>query len=92
MSTYVKGYKPPNEKWHAYKVIWDTCKAQKVEPPKEVSDFFDWTAPGDNGMQVDINEAIIHGAKPEHDMQEVIDIDITKLPADVTVIRFINSY
>lgn len=91
MHTHVSGFKPPDEKWQAYKLIWDTCKAQKVEVPKEVGDFFDWTSPNDHGMMVDISGAMVEGI-PDHDMQECFDIDITKLPKDVTVIRFSNNY
>lgn len=91
MYTYVKGFVPPDEKWQKMKTIWDACESAGVSTPKEVGDFFDWTSPTDAGMEVSLPGAVTEG-KGSHDMEQAWDVDISKLPKNVTIIRFVNSY
>lgn len=95
MNSYVLGFKPPDEKWKKMKAVWDTCKKAKVDPPKEVSDFFDDCAPDERGVVIDQTVLEEQGSVKEwndQDMCSGFEVDVTKLPKDVTVIRFVNSF
>ena len=90
MSTHVVGFKPADSKWKKMKAVWDACTAAGVDPPNEVEDFFDGIYPGDDpGMSVDIKSAVAEWSDEGCSGHEV---DVTKLPKDVTVIRFFNSW
>ena len=53
--------------------------------------FFDYATPDENGVEVDLHK---QGCASEYgrDGESGIEIDVTKLPADVKVIRFVNSW
>ena len=57
MSTYVLGFRPPDEKWRLMADIWNKCEAANVTPPKEVEDFFNDEPPDTAGVLVDIDNA-----------------------------------
>lgn len=95
MSTFVTGFKPPDEKWRRMKAIYDACHAAEIAPPQEVSDFFNWQKPTDTGVRIDgcVLEACgavrqIHDGHPESGYEIVIE----KLPKDVTVVRVENCW
>ncbi len=90
MSTYVVGFKPADAKWKKMKAIWDACNAADIYPPKEVEYFFDGQYPSDSpGMTANIESAVKEWFDEGCSGYEV---DVTKLPKDVTVIRFFNSW
>jgi hypothetical protein len=91
MSTHVVGFKPPDDKWKKMKAIYDACKAAQVNPPEEVEDFFSNGSPDDRGVEVSI-EKLPCTKKYNSDSEDGFEIDIKKLPPDVTVIRFYNSW
>ncbi len=94
MSTHVVGFKPPDDKWRKMKGIWDSCEEAGINPPKDVNDYFGGEAPGPAGVEVDEDALIECGAVKEHDgdMEDGYEIDVTKLPKDVKIIRVYNSY
>jgi hypothetical protein len=90
MSTSIQGFIPPDEKWKAYKDIYDKCKTLNIDAPQEVYDFFDGESPGNApGKLVQITQAI---SKPTNDDGDSWDVTIAKLPKNVTVIRFRNDW
>ena len=90
MSIHIAGFREADEKWNKMKAAWDTCKAAGVEIPDAVLVFFDDEYPGDKpGAEVKLGEAAKEWRDEYYNGYEV---DITKLPKDVTVIRFYNSY
>lgn len=91
MSTHIIGFKPPNEKWKRMKAVWDTCRAAGIDPPKEVYDFFEGEPPDASGIPVDLEDynCTMHYRE---DGNEGYEVHVTKLPLDVTVIRFYNSW
>lgn len=90
MSTHVYGFRPADEQWKRMKKIYDTCAEANVEIPSEVEDFFGGEEPGDKpGCEVELGKAI---SKYSADMQEGYEIDIAKLPKDVSIIRVVNSW
>lgn len=97
MSTRVEAIKPPNKKWEAMKAVYDACVAAGTSTPKEVDDFFNGGSPDTIGVIA----ATVHDStkllppwvtKVEREMESGFEIDVTKLPKDVTVVRFTNSY
>lgn len=94
MSMSVLGFKPPDAKWKAMKAIFDACESAGVAVPKEVDEFFGYDAPDDKGVDIDAEELRKCGALSEYqdDAQEGFEIDIKKLPKDVTTLRFYCSW
>lgn len=104
MSTHVIGIKPPDETWKKMKTAWEACEAAGIDPPKEVLAFFDHVKPDERGVVVDLKyfcnpesepkKTDLHPAvtKYKAEMQEGFEVDVTKLPLDVKIIRFYNSW
>lgn len=91
MSTHVVGIRPADEKWKKMKAAYDACMAAKVAVPKDVEEFFDYEPPDTLGVRIEI-EKLPCTSKYRDDMRDGFEVDIKKLPPDVTVIRFYNSY
>ena len=90
MSTHVVGYRPRNEEWDRQAAVWAACKAAGVEVPPATAAFFDHTDPtGLPGMEVGIKGAVTPFST---DYQHGFDVDLTKLPKGVTVLRFYNAW
>lgn len=87
MSTHVKGFVPPDERWQQMKAVWDACRAAGLEPPEEVTDFFDHQEPDPNGQEVEIPH---QEWKDSH--REGLEIRTADIPASVQVVRFYNSW
>ena len=87
MSTYVVGFRPPDERWNQMKAVYDACGDAGVDPPEEVSRFFAWADP-DSGIEVDLGEAArVFQTENTSGFEVILD----KLPLDLKFIRFINS-
>jgi len=97
MSSYVEAIRPPDAKWSAMKAVWDACKAAGTTVPAEVDGFFNGEPPDATGVVVK-HVSGCSSKLPEwvtavrRDMEDGFEVDITKLPKDVTVLRFTNSY
>lgn len=91
MSTHIIGFKPPNEKWKQMKAVWDACETAKTPIPQEVLNFFNHEPPDDDGVEINLET---HPCCEEYDedMSEGFQIEIDKLPKDIKIIRFVNSY
>ena len=91
MSTHVVGIKPPDKVWKTMKDAYDACVLAKVEVPEEILEFFNHEKPDDAGVIVEIDdtEAV---SEYNEDGVDGFNVDIKKLPRDVTIIRFYNSY
>lgn len=91
MSTHVVGFRPADEKWKKMKAVWDASVAAGITPPVVCTQFFNGEAPDPAGVEVRIdNTECCHGYSAG--MCNGVEIDVTKLPKDVTIIRFYNSY
>ncbi len=91
VSTNVIGFKPADEKWRKMKDVWDSCIKAEIEIPKHVAQFFQYASPDDNGVEVDLETDAC--CKEWHaDMQDGYEIDVSKLPKDVKIIRVYASY
>lgn len=91
---HVQGFKPPDEKWQRMKAAWDACTAAGVNPPKDVSAFFNHEEPDSAGVEVDEKALRKCGAVTDFsgDMQEGFEVHVDKVPKDVKVVRVYASY
>jgi hypothetical protein len=92
MSTHVVGFRPADEKWNRMKSIWENCEAAKVEIPNEVLNFFGHDAPRDKpGVEIELDSHRCCKSWSD-DMRNGYEIDVSKLPKDLKIIRFYNSW
>lgn len=90
MSTHVVGFRQPDAKWQKMKDAWDACEDAGVPIPEAVSDFFDGENPEDSpGMTVSLGSALTEWSGNSRGGYEV---NITKLPIGLKIIRFFNAY
>lgn len=89
MSTSVVGFRPIDEKWKQMKAVWDACESAGVDPPEEVAKFFEYCEPDNAGVEVSIRDA---ATKWHNSYASGYEVDITKLPEGVKIIRFFNSW
>ena len=91
MSTYVYGIVPVDDKYIQMRDIYNTCIKAGVSVPPEVKSFFDHLPPDDKGVIVDLGR---HPCQSVYkaEMQEGIEVDISKVPKPIKIIRFVNSY
>jgi len=87
MSTRVTGFAPPDEKWQGMHSVWNACQAAGVAVPDEVTGFFGGEPPDPAGVEIEIPAREYHG-----DMEDGYEIDVSDIPAQCTVIRFINEW
>jgi hypothetical protein len=95
MLSYTVGIKPPDETWRKMVAVYDACADAGIDPPRDVENYFAGDRPDDAGVIVEDATLRDCGAVREWtdgDMREGIEVDLTKIPKDITVIRFINSY
>lgn len=95
MSTHVVGFHPPDEKWKKMKAVWDACKAAGVGAPLDVERFFNGEAPDDAGVETSLdNYQKPHPACTSYMApgKSGYEIDLSKLPTNITKIRFYNSW
>lgn len=89
MSAHIVGIMPPTEAYTNKVKAWHACKVAGVEIPIELRCFFNHTEPDPAGMMVDIKMATLDYKGQD---AEGYDVDITKLPKGVQIIRFYNSW
>ena len=91
MSTSVYGIRPPDEKWKKMIAIWDSCESAGINPPEEVLKFFNGEPPDPKGVIIYLNEK--SGVSEWKDgAAEGYEVDLLKLPKDIKLLRFVNSW
>lgn len=90
MSTHVVAIKPPDEKWKKMKAAWDACTTAGIPIPDKLYDFFGDTSPDEKGVVIDGNPK--WSSRYSAEGEDGIEVDLTKLPEGITIIRFVNSY
>ena len=86
VSYHVEGIRPPDEKYKKMAAAWKACDAVGIEPPEDVLDFFDGEEPDGKGLKVDISVAVTE-CGPEG--MDYYDVDLSKLPKNITIVRFV---
>ncbi len=92
MSMYVVGIKPPDAKWNKMKKIYDACQEADMDVPDAVMDYFDGEDPDDKGVLLD--ESRLGKAVSEYCVEGCsgFEVELSKLPKDVKILRFYNSW
>ena len=91
MCTHVVGLREIDDEWRKMKAVWDACEAAVIDPPGEVTEFFEDRHPDETvGIEVDLPEGAVREWKA--DMKDGFEIVIAELPSNVKVVRFYNSY
>lgn len=91
MSTWVCGFRAPDERWRTMKNVWEACESAGIDRPKEVEDFFDGEPPDDSGVKVNIKNTLAVREYTD-DSSQGYEIFLDKLPKGLTSIRFVNSW
>lgn len=107
MSTHVCGLKD-NAEHEKHVTVWEFCMQQKVSLPKETAEYFGWESHEAEGidpkqmndgeieemLEVSERDLISHGCLKEwgDDSRTGFELDVSKIPKDVTRIGFFNSY
>jgi len=89
MSLQITGFKPADKEYKKKQKAWQACVDAEVEPPEELNEYFNYEAPDPAGMEVDIEFCL---AKRKVSMQDGFDIDLSKVPNDVKIIRVYYAY
>jgi len=95
MSTYVIGFVPPDERWHQMKAAWDACMVAGVPIPNDVRAFFGGEEPDDRGREITQGALEQLGAVRDWHgggMGSGYEVEVSKLPPEVKVVRFCNSW
>ncbi len=90
--THIKGFRPPDKKWRKMKVIHDACESAGIEAPESVMEFFGYENPDERGVEVDLDEKSGLANWGDDTPREGFEVEIAKLPKNITHIRFYNSY
>jgi len=95
MSTYVVGFKPVDDKWRAMYKIYAACDEAGIEPPSDVLAFFEglyFKNIETTGIEVSLEKELCVTKWSDGDACEGYEVEVAKIPKDVKVIRFVNSY
>lgn len=88
-STRIIGFHPVDDKWQKMKAVYDACVVADIQIPDEVIRFFEYRQPDNTGVKVEINDAI---SAYDSLNESGYEVDIRKLPKNVHVIRFYQSW
>jgi len=92
MSSHLKAFIPDNDPtYQKHLRILTMCKKENVSLPKETADYFGTCDEPEEKLQF-ILKRDDHYTKWQDEMREGFEVDLTKLPKEVTKIRFYNSY
>ena len=98
MSMSVTAFKPANDKWRKMKAIWDSCEEAGIPIPREVEKYFNDEDPDEAGVKIGDwgrGETELHPpwlTQCDAEMQQGFEIDTSKLPKDVSIVRFVCSW
>lgn len=92
MSTHVVGFKPPDADWKKMKAVWDACTKADLPIPEKVERYFNGEVPDDVGVSVNKDKMSSFVKEYSDDYREGYEVDVTKIPKDIKIIRFYNSH
>ena len=90
MCTYVQGLKPKTEEYEKKLHIYNACREINVVPPEDILRFFDGEV-CEEGIITELPEEAMSNYTDDY-CRDFFEVDLTKIPSDVTKIRFVNSY
>ncbi len=92
ISYNVEGVKPPDAKWKKMKAAWVACEDAGISVPDEIYEFFNGETPDEKGVVEQLGG--MYGKRHqcvaliEDDNGGGFEVDLKKLPDDVTLLRF----
>lgn len=90
-SMHVIGVGKPDENHRKMYAAYQSCLAAGISIPDEINEYFDWSTPNENGRKIELRRGdSIKEYKA--DMREGFDVDLSKLPPNITHVRFFVSY
>lgn len=88
-SMWLHAYVPPDEKWQKMAKVYHACKDAGIDPPYQVEEYFEDGPPEPHGKEVSLN----HVAREyKAEMHWGLEINVSKIPKNATVIRFYIAY
>jgi hypothetical protein len=91
VSCEVKGLKPITDDYKKRLEIYKSCIELKISPPEEIRKYFEYDSePCDEGIIVCLEEDAVSESIGYTSVY--YDVDLSKLPDDVTKVRFEISY
>ena len=90
MYSYVQGLKPKTKEYEKKLQIYNLCTELDVLPPQEIVTFFDGEV-CEEGILTDIPQDATREYTDDC-CRYFLEVDLTKVPSDITKIRFVNSY
>lgn len=96
MSTHIHAFISDNdEAYKTHKKVLLVCLEAGVDLPTQTAEFFGAKQPYlsllDDVLEVEL-QLNKHYTEFEGDMREGFEVDLTKLPKNVSILRFVNSY
>lgn len=88
----VYAIKPADQKWKDMKAVWDSCQDAGIDPPAEVWKFFGNEPPDDMGVVEELHRNHPAMSPYSEEMRSGWEVDLSKLPPDTKIIRFVHSY
>ena len=95
MSMYIVGIRKADATWLKMRAVYDACMEAKVEIPESVDHYFGGLPPDIRGVTVDLKIGGTSAVQPWTDDRLAADgfeIELSKLPKDLTHLRFYNSW
>lgn len=87
--TYAQGLKPKTDEYNKKLQVYNLCVELNIPVPHEIELFFHGEVCED-GIVCDLPKGSVK--KYRNNMRELLEVDLTKIPPDVTKIRFCNSW
>ena len=85
---HIKGIREPDQEFMDMKAVYEACKKAGISVPDRVQEFFDWQDPSPLGIVSDLDLSDAVQAYDDGKGREGFDVDISRLPKNITHIRF----
>ncbi len=89
MSVHIIAFRPPDQDWLKMKQVYDSCLAAGIDIPLAVEKFFGYDRPDESGVRINIDK-LLEGWQDED--RQGFQLDLSKLPAGIKILRFYNSF
>lgn len=80
---YLEGIILPDNKWKQMKKVYDACIEADVDIPTNVQVYFNYEAPNDIGIVLDLTEYFTST------LEKGLEINVEDIPENVKILRFI---
>lgn len=94
MSTHIVGFRPPDEQFKNMLSAYKACEAAGIDPPEKVVKFFNHVTPDEAGVEINLQYPKLHPCvkKWKSEDGDGFEINVTKLPEGLKILRVYNSW